>query len=163
MNYIKTTKYDISNGTGIRVVLWTAGCSHHCKGCHNPETWDENSGKKFDESSLNELLNDLGKDYISGLTFSGGDPLYVNSRGTILKIAKAVKEKYHNKDIWLWTGYLWEDICDLEILKYIDVLIDGEFQLPLKDMRLKNRGSSNQRVIDVAKSLECGEVCLYCE
>lgn len=163
MNYIKTTKYDISNGVGVRVVLWTAGCSHHCKGCHNPETWDENSGKKFDDNSLNELLNDLGKDYISGLTFSGGDPLFMNSRGTILKIAKAVKEKYPDKNIWLWTGYSWEDICDLETLKYIDVLIDGEFKSNLRDMRLQHRGSSNQRVIDVAKSLECGEVCLYCE
>lgn len=153
MNYMKISKYDIANGDGIRVVLWTTGCNHQCKECHNPETWDESQGIPFTELTMNELLTALDMPYIQGLTLSGGDPLYPNNRGTVLSIIKTVKATYPNKDIWLWTGYLWDEVKDLEIMRYVDVLIDGPYIASLKNIRLKYRGSSNQRVIDVQKSL----------
>ena len=148
MNYHNITKADMLNGEGLRVVLWVSGCNHHCKGCQNPQTWDENSGILFDYKAENELFVALEPDYISGLTFSGGDPLYPNNRYEITRLAKKIREIYHDKKtIWLYTGYKYEEVKNLEIIKYIDVLIDGEFIEKLKDNTLEWVGSSNQKII----------------
>lgn len=163
MNYMKITKCDIANGPGCRVTLWVSGCEHHCLHCHNQNTWALNSGQEFTYESMEKLLSDLAPDYISGLTFSGGDPLHPENCSTVMLIAKICKEKFPNKTIWLWTGYLWEEVKCLYGIQNIDVLIDGEFVESSKDLSLKWRGSSNQRVIDVKKSIESNEVILYKE
>lgn len=154
MRYHNITKADMLNGTGLRVVLWVAGCSHGCKGCHNQLTWDPNGGLPFDQEAKQELFESLEEDYISGITFSGGDPLYEANREEILALSKEIREAYPEKTIWLYTGFLWEDVKELEIIKYIDVLVDGKFESDKKDTSLFWKGSSNQRVIDTASSLE---------
>jgi len=163
MRYHNITKDDMLNGDGLRVVLWVSGCDHCCKDCQNPITWDPNGGLLFDEEVKAELYEVLNRDYISGLTLSGGDPLYVTNREDILKLVKEVKEKFPKKTIWLYTGFLWESIKDLEIMNYIDVLIDGEFVVEQLNTQLYWRGSANQRVIDVQKSKTAEKVVLYCE
>ncbi len=147
------------NGDGLRVVLWVAGCDHYCKECQNPVTWNPNDGVRFDGAAMNEIIEKLEKPYISGLTLSGGDPLYKGNRDEVLRIAKHIKELFPNKTIWLYTGYLWEDVCNLEIIQYLDVLVDGEFKIGLKDNNYHWAGSRNQRVIDVKKTLEKGYIC----
>ena len=149
MNYHNITKDDMLNGDGLRVVLWVSGCNHHCFNCQNPQTWDENSGIPFDDNAEKELFEALDKPYISGITFSGGDPLYPNNRNEITRLAKRIKTELPNKTIWLYTGYKHEEVKDLEIMQYIDILVDGEFIQELADPKLHWRGSSNQRVIDV--------------
>lgn len=161
MNYHDITKCDLLNGSGLRVVLWISGCSHHCKGCQNPQTWDENSGIPFDKQAEDELFEALKPDYISGITFCGGSPLYPKNRETVTRLAKKCRDLFPDKNIWLFTGYLWEEVKDLEIIQYLDVLIDGEFIEELKDNTLHWCGSSNQRVIDVKKTIESGRVILY--
>lgn len=161
MRYHNITKDDMLNGDGLRVVLWVAGCNHGCKECHNPVTWDPNGGIEFDEQAKAELLEQLAKDYISGITFSGGDPLHPGNIEAVTALAKEIKQTFTAKTIWLYTGDSWEDILDREIVKYLDVLVDGEFKIDLKDERLHWKGSSNQRVIDVQKSLREGEVHLH--
>ncbi len=151
MKYHNITKDDMLNGSGLRVVLWVAGCSHKCKGCHNPITWDPNSGVEFDEEAKKEIFNELEHSYITGLTLSGGDPLYVGNRSVILELVKEVKVKFPTKNIWLYTGYKYEEIKDLPHLEYIDVLVDGEFVEELKDPNLEWKGSSNQNVIYLKK------------
>lgn len=163
MRYHNITKDDMLNGDGLRTVLWVSGCDHCCKDCQNPITWDPNGGLVFDAEAKEELYEVLGRDYISGLTLSGGDPLYATNRDEILKLVKEVKEKFPTKTIWMYTGFLWESIKDLEIMNYIDVLVDGEFKVDKKDVQLFWRGSANQRVIDVPKTKESGEVVLHCE
>lgn len=164
MRFHNITKDDMLNGDGLRTVLWVSGCSHFCNGCHNPITWDENSGVEFNIDSEKELFNEIEKDYISGVTFSGGDPLYNNNRECILEIAKKIEHRFKdNKTIWLYTGFLWEEICDLEIVNYIDVLVDGKFVEALKNTQLKWRGSSNQRVIDVKRTLKEKRIILWTE
>lgn len=152
MRYHDITKCDMLNGDGLRVVLWVSGCSHNCKGCHNPITHDPNDGLIFDDTALNELILALSPDFIEGLTLSGGDPLFPGNRDEILALCKKVKESFPNKNIWLYTGYLYEEICDLEILDYIDVLLDGPFKMELLSPNKKWVGSSNQRVIDVKET-----------
>ena len=147
MNYHDIKHDDMLNGDGIRVTLFVAGCCHRCKGCHNPETWDKNSGILFDDEAKNEIFRELSKDYINGLTLSGGDPLFCENRPIITDLCKQIKKLYPNKTIWLYTGYLYEEIKDLEILNYIDVLIDGPYIESLRDVSLEWRGSSNQRII----------------
>lgn len=149
------------NGDGLRVVLWLAGCSHHCKNCQNPVTWDPEDGLVFDEAAKQEIFCELEKDYISGITFSGGDPLYPDSREELTRLIRVIKEDYPKKTIWLYTGFLWEDICRLELIPYLDVLVDGRFVEELKDNNLPWKGSSNQRVIDVQMTLSLGKVVLY--
>ena len=149
MNYHNITKDDMLNGDGLRVVLWVSGCSHGCKGCHNRITWDPDSGLPFDEAAKEEIFTELEKDYISGLTLSGGDPLFPGNRHTIETLVREVKERFPKKTIWLYTGYSWEQIADLPIMEFIDVLVDGKFIESLKDNKLHWRGSSNQRVIDM--------------
>lgn len=147
MNYIRVDKFNLLNGDGCRVVLWVSGCNHHCKGCHNPETWNPTAGILFNEQTKMEIFEALNKDYISGITYSGGDPLYPDNIETITKLAKEIRERFPSKDQWLYTGYKYEDIQDKEILKYINVLVDGPFIEELKDPKLHWRGSSNQRII----------------
>ena len=153
MNYATITKQDMLNGDGIRAVFWVTGCSHHCKGCHNPETWDENYGQLVTKDTYKELALALEPDYISGVTWSGGDPLYCGNRKELENLIMFVHDNFQ-KTQWLYTGYVWEEVKDLEIMKYIDVLVEGPYLEEQRDVSLKWRGSSNQRVIDVQKSLE---------
>lgn len=161
MRYHNITKDDMLNGDGLRVVLWFAGCAHHCKNCQNPITWDPEGGIPFDEEAKQELFAELDKDYVSGITFSGGDPLYMGTREELTELIKEIRAKYPDKTMWLYTGYLWEDICHLELIPYLDVLVDGRFIEELKDNNLPWKGSSNQRVIDVKMTLELGKTVLY--
>ena len=161
MRYHNITTDDMLNGDGLRTVLWVAGCTHCCKECQNPITWDVNGGVPFDEAAKQELFEKLNHDYISGITFSGGDPLHPLNREPITALAKEINETFPDKTIWLYTGFLWEDLQKEEILKYIDVLVDGEFMIDLLDTKLKWCGSSNQRIIDVPASLDAGRVILY--
>lgn len=161
MNYHNITKDDMLNGDGLRVVLWVSGCTHQCPECQNPITWDLAGGLPFDEDAEIELFDALKPAYVSGITFSGGDPLHPFNQGEITRLAKKFKELEPEKTAWLYTGFSWENIKDLDIMKYIDVLVDGEFVADLKDNNLHWKGSSNQRVIDVQKSLEQNEVVLH--
>ena len=161
MQYHNITKDDMLNGDGLRVVLWVAGCGHACPGCHNPVTWDENGGLPFDEAAKQELFDELSKDYVAGVTFSGGDPLYPANREQIGALAQEIRARFLDKTIWLYTGYRFEQITDLPFLAAIDVVVDGPFIEAQKDTQLHWRGSANQRVIDVARTLETGAVCLH--
>ena len=143
----------MNNGDGLRVVLWVAGCSHCCKECQNPMTWDPNGGLPFDEAAKKEIFDQLDKSYISGITFSGGDPLHSANRDGVLALAKEIREKYPDKTIWLYTGYCWKDIYEEEIVNYLDVVVDGEFKIEEKDNTLMWKGSKNQKVIDVKRTL----------
>lgn len=148
MRFHNITYPDVNNGEGCRVTLWVAGCTHHCKGCHNPQTWSFKSGREFTEDIKNKLYNVLKLPYIKGITLSGGDPL--DSFDDIFELVKDIKNNFNDKDIWLFSGYTLEDIQNSEkniILEYIDVLVDGEFKEELKDLSLKFRGSSNQRIL----------------
>ena len=161
MQYHNITKDDMLNGDGLRVVLWVAGCGHACPGCHNPVTWDENGGLPFDEAAKQELFDELSKDYVAGVTFSGGDPLYPANREQIGALAQEIRARFPDKTIWLYTGYRFEQITDLPFLAAIDLVGDGPFIEAQKDTQLHWRGSANQRVIDVARTLETGTVCLH--
>lgn len=146
MRILDITYPDVNNGTGFRVTLWVSGCSHRCKGCHNPETWDFKAGHEFCDDDKNVLFNALGNDYIKGLTLSGGDPIC--SYGDVLSLVSEIKENFKDKDIWLFTGFTKEEMDDKynEILKYVDVLVDGKFIEEEKDLSLAFRGSRNQRI-----------------
>ena len=161
MRYHNITKDDMLNGDGLRVVLWVAGCTHCCPECHNPVTWDAEGGLPFDAEACQELLGELGRDYISGVTFSGGDPLHPANREEIGNLVQMIHEKYPQKTIWLYTGYLWEDIRELDFIPLVDVVVDGRFEKNLKDPKLHCKGSSNQRVINVKKTLADGVVVLH--
>ncbi len=153
MRYHNITKDDMLNGDGLRVVLWVAGCSHCCRECHNPVTWDPAGGLPFDESAQKKIFDQLDKPYISGITFSGGDPLHAANRLDVSSLMAKIKQKYPDKTIWLYTGDVWENILHYAAMQYVDVLVDGEFQVEKKNSKLLWKGSSNQRVIDVQKSL----------
>lgn len=161
MNYHNITKVDMLNGEGIRVVLWVSGCEHNCKNCHNPQTHEHNGGILFDEDARQELFASLDKDYTTGLTLSGGDPLSKLNRKETLPLAMEIKTMYPDKNIWCYTGYKWEEIKDVFGIQYIDVLVDGKYVEELNNPSPKWCGSSNQRVIDVQKSLKANEVVLY--
>lgn len=160
MRYHNITKDDMLNGDGLRVVLWVAGCEHRCHNCQNPVTWDIEGGLEFDEAARQEIFDELNKSYISGITFSGGDPLHTKNRSDIGELAEKISKQFPDKTIWLYSGYEWQDIKDLPFMKYIDILVDGPFIEKMKDTRLPWRGSSNQKVIDVKKSLEIGKTVL---
>lgn len=160
MKYLKISNFDTANGLGIGNVLWVSGCSHHCPQCHNPQTWDKNAGEEFTEEVLDNLLDKLKRPFIKRLTLSGGDPLFLGNRDEITNVVRKVKKNFPNIKIWCYTGYLWEEVKDLPCMDYIDVLVDGEFKINLKDITLPFCGSSNQRVIDVQKSLKMGKVIL---
>ena len=163
MRYNKIRKMDISNGPGIRVSIFMQGCSFHCKDCFNNETWDFKAGKEFNDEVINKVLDLASLPHIVGLSILGGEPMHPNNREGTIKLAKAFKKRYPNKDIWVWSGYLFDELKDIEGLSYIDTLVDGRFVLEKANPTLKFRGSSNQRVIDVKKSLEAGNVVLRSE
>lgn len=190
INYHNITHDDMNNGDGLRVVLWLSGCSHHCYNCQNPQTWNLDSGILFDESAKQEIFTELSKDYISGITFSGGDPLHENNLDEVLNLIQQIRTSFSEKTVWLYTGYTWEQIMNYktefsnpnfmkvpnseilhdyhmfqrkEIIKLADVLIDGEYIDEQKDITLKWRGSKNQRCIDVQQSLAQNKVVLYCD
>lgn len=146
MRYHNITKCDLKNGDGIRVALWVSHCEHKCKGCHNPQTWDSNSGILFDRSAEDELLYELNKDYVDGITFTGGDPLSRINREEILELMIKIKKLYPSKTIWCYTGYEYKEIENLEHMKYIDVLVDGKFVEELSKPSPKWCGSSNQKI-----------------
>ena len=154
MRYHNITKDDMLNGDGLRVVLWVAGCDHCCKGCQNPLTWDPDGGLPFDEAAKQEIFDQLDKSYISGITFSGGDPLHNANRLGVRALIGEIKEKYPDKTIWVYTGPKWEDIWHYPIMKNVDVVVDGEYVQELRDTKLLWKGSSNQRVIDVQATLK---------
>ena len=159
MRYNLIRKMDISNGPGVRVSIFMQGCHFHCKNCFNKETWDFNGGKEFNDKVIEEVLDLCKESYIKGLSILGGEPMHpTNIEGTTA-LAKAFKEKYPDKTLWVWSGFLFDrDLKDKEVLKYVDVLVDGQYVDELHDFTLKWRGSSNQRVIDVQKSLKENKV-----
>ncbi|MCQ2564895.1 MAG: anaerobic ribonucleoside-triphosphate reductase activating protein [Clostridia bacterium] len=186
MNYGNIKYFDIANGEGVRTSLFVSGCTHHCKECFNPETWAFDYGKVFDEQVEKEILESLKPDYVNGLTLLGGEPMEPSNQKALLPFVKKVKAMYPNKTIWCYSGYLIDDLLgkgrlpmengntnfhqDLvdrahcawtkELLGYIDVLVDGEFKMPLKDITLRFKGSKNQRVIDVKETLKRNLVVL---
>lgn len=161
MNYHNITKDDMLNGDGLRVVLWVSGCTHHCDGCQNPITWDLAGGIPFDEAAEEELFEALSKPHVSGITFSGGDPLHPFNRQEVFRLMKKCKELFPEKTVWSYTGFLWEEVKDLEGMKYIDVLADGRFVKELNDNNLHWVGSSNQKIVDVQQSLKENKVILH--
>ena len=180
MNYLKIEHEDVCNGTGLRVVLWLSGCSHHCYNCQNPQTWNSDSGIPFNDSAKQEIFTELSKNYISGITFSGGDPLHENNLDEVLKLVQEIRISFPKKSIWLYTGYELSEIIKQEqyekvsgipsvwskrwkIISNIDVLVDGEYIDEQKDLTLKWRGSKNQNCIDVKKSLAQNKMVLYCD
>ena len=162
MRYNLIRKMDISNGPGVRVSIFMQGCAFHCKNCFNPETWDFTAGQEFNDDTINEVLELSSKSHIKGLSILGGEPMHPNNEAGTAKLAKAFKEKYPNKTIWAWSGFLFDKyLKDKEVSKYIDVLVDGQYVDELHDPTLKWRGSSNQRVIDVPKSLATGDIITF--
>lgn len=160
MRYHNITKCDMLNGDGLRVVLWVSHCTHNCKGCHNPQTHKADSGIIFDNGALEEIYKELDKDYISGITFSGGDPLSYLNRNEVINLIKDIKGKYPSKNIWLYTGYVWESISHIKGIEYVDVLVDGRYDENLRDVSLNYVGSSNQRIIKVKDTILKGEIVL---
>lgn len=171
MNYATIKKYDVANGPGVRVSLFVSGCTHHCPGCFNPETWDFNYGNPFDSDVMNEIIKALEPSYIRGFTLLGGEPFEYKNQQGVLPLLREIKNRFPHKDIWCFTGYDFEkDILgDMvkkwpetsEMLSYIDVLVDGEFMESLKNLSLRFRGSSNQRLIRVQESLKTDSVVLW--
>lgn len=160
MRYNKIRKMDISNGPGVRVSIFMQGCTFNCEGCFNKETHDFDGGKDFRDDTIDKVLELASKDYIVGLSILGGEPLHSkNIKGTT-RLVKKFKEKYPNKDIWVWTGFNFEDIKDYEIFNFIDTLVDGKFDIKLSSPLLKYKGSSNQRVIDIKETLKNKKVIL---
>lgn len=156
MNYAAIKNYDIANGPGCRVSLFVSGCRHHCKGCFNAEAQAFDYGTEYTAETRRELLNMLSDEHISGLSILGGEPFEPENREEVLQLCAAAKSWYSEKNIWVWTGGEFEDLKNLPVMQYIDVLIDGPFVETLKNLSLFYRGSLNQRVIDVKKSLEIG-------
>lgn len=162
MRYNKIRKMDISNGPGVRVSIFFQGCHFHCPGCFNADTWDFNGGKEFNNEVINHVLDLANNDVISGLSILGGEPLNPKNIEGSTKLAKLFKEKYPNKTIWLWSGYLFDEyIYDKEIVNYLDVVVDGRFKIELSSPLLKFKGSDNQRVIDVKKTIKSKKIVLY--
>ena len=164
MHYNKIRKMDIANGPGIRVSIFMQGCTFHCKNCFNSETWDFAGGKEFSDDTINKVLELCSEAHIVGLSILGGEPMHPKNIDGTTKLAKAFKERYPDKSLWIWSGFLFDkDLMDKEVLNYVDVLVDGQYKDELHDFRLKWRGSSNQRVIDVKKSLKNKKIILYCD
>lgn len=171
MYYSEVKECDIANGPGVRVTIFVSGCTHHCKGCFNEMTWDFRYGREFTEDDIDKIMKLLEPSYIAGLTLLGGEPMeYPNQQG-LLPLLRKVKGAYPDKTVWCYTGYLYEkDILENfcgkweetnEMLSYLDVIVDGEFVEEQKDISLRFRGSSNQRIIDVKKSRETGKIVLW--
>lgn len=168
MNYADIKKIDVANGEGVRVSVFVSGCNHHCKGCFNQCAWDFNYGKKFTEKEEQQIIDYMNHDYILGLSLLGGEPLEPKNQEGLLPLVKKVKEKFPNKNIWCYTGFDFEkDVVGKmaknnettrELLKYIDIIVDGKFEEDKKDLKLQFRGSSNQKIVDVKKSLQTGQI-----
>ena len=181
MNYHNITYPDMNNGDGLRVVLWLSGCSHHCYNCQNPQTWDVNSGIPFDESAKEELFRELDKDYISGLTLSGGDPLHEANLDGVLDLVNEIRLSFPNKSIWIYSGYTWNQVMypiitddfnpsrdellhkRKEIVKQCTVMVDGRYIDSQRNPSKKWAGSNNQRAISIQESIKQGKVVLYCD
>lgn len=171
MNYADIKYIDVANGPGIRVSIFVSGCTHHCKNCFNQETWDFNYGKPFTEAEIDQIIEYLKPNHISGLSLLGGEPFEYSNQQGLLPLVRKVKELYPDKPIWCYTGYLFDkDIQDKmmimwpetrEFISYIDFLVDGEFVEEKKDLKLRFKGSSNQRIIDVKKSFETKSIVLW--
>lgn len=163
MKYAQIREMDVTNGSGIGVALFTQGCPYHCKNCFNPETWDFNKGTDWTKETENKIIELLKPEYITRLTILGGEPLIERNIEPLTALLKRVKDIYPNKQVWLYTGGDFEVLEGLyeEIFQYIDILIDGRYIDDLRDYKLKWRGSSNQRIIDVQKSLKEGGIILY--
>ena len=170
MYYGNIKKYDIADGEGVRVTLFVSGCTNHCKGCFQPETWDFCYGNKYTEETENEILEALNNDFIQGLTLLGGEPFEPENQRVLVHLLKKVREIYPNKDIWSYTGFVYDrdllkgqrkytEVTD-EMLSYLDVLVDGPFVEELKNIRILFRGSENQRIIDMKKTIETGSIVL---
>ncbi len=161
MRYNKIRKMDIADGPGVRVSIFMQGCMFNCKKCFNPETHDFNGGKEFNEDTIDRVLELCENENIRGLSILGGEPMHPKNLEGTTKLAKAFKEKFPNKDLWTWTGFSFDkDLKDKEVLKYIDVLVDGQYVDELRNPTLKYSGSTNQRVIDVQESLKENKVIL---
>ncbi len=161
MRYNKIRKMDIADGPGVRVSIFMQGCAFNCKNCFNPETHDFNAGKEFTDDTINRVLELCDNDTIRGLSILGGEPMHPKNIEGTTKLAKKFKENFPDKDIWVWSGFLFDkNLKDKEILKYIDVLVDGQYIDELHNPTLKWKGSSNQRVIDVQKSLKSNTIVL---
>lgn len=162
MNYAAIKKYDVANGPGVRVSLFVSGCRHHCKGCFNSETWDFGYGNPFGKSVMNEIIEALDKDYIEGFSLLGGEPFEPENKETVKNILRTIKERFPRKTIWCYSGFTFETLKEtsLPVLEYVDVLVDGPFIEEKKNLRLKFRGSENQRLIDVKKSLKENKIII---
>ena len=172
MNYATIKPRDIANGPGVRVSLFVSGCMHHCPGCFNAEAWDFDYGKPFDGTVIDELLTLLAPDYVKGLSLLGGEPFEPQNQAALVEFLRKVREKYPNKTVWCYSGYTLEQLqgesrarCEYtdEMLSMIDVLVDGRFVMEKKNIRLRFRGSENQRLIDLNKTRETGEIVLWDE
>jgi anaerobic ribonucleoside-triphosphate reductase activating protein len=162
MRYNKIRKMDIADGPGVRVSIFTQGCSFNCKNCFNQETHDFNGGKEFNDETLNHILDLCNNEHIEGLSILGGEPMHPQNIEGTTKLAKAFKEKYPNKSLWAWSGYSFDnDLKDKEVAKYLDVIVDGRYEDNLRNPKLKWKGSENQRVIDVQKSLADSKIVLF--
>ncbi len=171
MNYADIKQFDVANGPGVRISLFVSGCTHRCEGCFNQVAWDFNYGTPFTEETIEQILEFLKPDFIAGLTLLGGEPFEPVNQKALLPLVKRVRELYPNKNIWCYTGYDFEkDILGvmvgtyaetMELLQHLDVLVDGEFVLEKKDLGLRFRGSSNQRIIKVPASLKENRVVLW--
>lgn len=161
MRYNKIRKMDIADGPGVRVSIFMQGCSFNCKNCFNKDTHDFCGGKEFTDETIDRVLELCEKDHIEGLSILGGEPMHPKNIEGTTKLAKAFKEKFPNKNLWAWSGFLFDqDLKDKEVLNYLDTLVDGQYVDELRDPTLKWKGSSNQRVIDVQESLKCNNVVL---
>ena len=159
MRYNKIRKMDIANGPGVRVSIFMQGCAFNCEKCFNPDTHDFKGGKEFTDETINKVLDLCDHEYVEGLSILGGEPMHPNNIEGTTKLAKAFKEKYPNKNLWVWSGFKFdEDLKDKEVLNYVDVLVDGRYEDDLHDFTLKWRGSSNQRVINVKESLKAHKI-----
>ena len=162
MRYNKIRKMDIANGPGVRVSIFFQGCAFHCKNCFNPETWDFNGGKEFSDEQIDEIIEIAKSDFITGLSILGGEPMHPTNIEATTRLAKRFKEEYPDKTIWAWSGFLFDEyVSKKEVAKYLDVLVDGQFKDELRNPKLKWKGSENQRVIDVQKSLKENKIVLY--
>ena len=167
-NYAKINKNDIANGPGVRVSVFFSGCEHYCKGCFNSEAWDFNYGERFTYETIDEIIEAMKPNYIKGLTVLGGEPMHRNNAYALLKLCDAVKNKYPDKTIWVYTGYTYEELEEMNIFahtillnQFIDVLVDGRFIEDLKDITLRFKGSSNQRIIDIKATRATRSITLW--
>ncbi|MCH5211273.1 MAG: anaerobic ribonucleoside-triphosphate reductase activating protein [Oscillospiraceae bacterium] len=160
MNYSAIKKNDIANGPGVRVSLFVSGCRRHCKNCFNPETWNFYNGNPFDKNVMDELMRALDREYIAGFTILGGEPFEEENKGTVYHIIRTIRGKFPDKSIWCYSGFTFEELKEtsINILEMLDVLVDGPFVEEKKNLRLRFRGSENQRLIDMKKTLATGSV-----